>query len=117
MSLSVAVILALSITCFCLFYLSNSISIPVNIKNFSYYFNVILKIFFQQMAILLIPTIISMCNYFLMDFGTMPTVLKAVDRMTGTVWWIYYIYATVYAFTLIFFGISSMLSSTGDKEL
>jgi len=71
--------------------------------------NVILKMFFMQIGILLIPTIVSMCNFLLTDMGTMPSTLRMIDKLTGIVWWIYYIYFAFYAITMIYYSITAGL--------
>ena len=116
MSISTAIVFSLSVTCFSMFYLSNAIEIPIKIKNFSYYFNVILKMFFMQIGILLIPTIMSICNFILMDIGTFANTLVMIDRITGFVWMIYYVYIGFYAITMIYYGITSALNKTNDGE-
>ena len=116
MSISTAIVFSLSVTCFSMFYLSNTIEIPIKIKGFTYYFNVILKMFFMQVGIILIPTVMSMCNFLLSDMGTMPSTLRMIDKLTGIVWWIYYIYFAFYAITMIYYSITAGLKNTDMED-
>ena len=116
MSISTAIVFSLSVTCFSMFYLSNTIEIPIKIKGFTYYFNVILKMFFMQVGIILIPTVMSMCNFLLTDMGTMPSTLRMIDKLTGITWMIYYIYFAFYAITMIYYAITAATNATSDGE-
>ena len=103
MSITSGIIFGLSVTCFSMFYLSNSLILDFSKKkDVRFYANIVLKIFFMQIGILLIPTILSTGVIFLQDIGTMPASLSITNKLAGFAWNIYYIYLAIYSLVLIF---------------